>query len=119
MRGGFGPMMGGMNLGKLMNEAKKMQKELQKSSEEINAKEYIATTGGGALVLKMTGSRKVISLNLSDEIIEAKDKEMIQDLLTLAIEDIEKQIAQDQSKTMGSYNLNGLGGLGLWFIRRV
>ena len=49
-RGGFpgGANFGGMNLNKLMKEAKKMQADMEKSQEELQAMEFEATAGGGA-----------------------------------------------------------------------
>lgn len=54
-RGGFPGMgggFGGMNLNSLMKEAKKMQADLEKSQEELSAKEFDATVGGGAVSVK-------------------------------------------------------------------
>ena len=60
-RGGFpgGANFGGMNLNKLMKEAKKMQADMEKSQEELTAKEFDATAGGGAISVKVTGAKEV------------------------------------------------------------
>ena len=61
-RGGFPGMgggFGGMNLNSLMKEAKKMQADLEKSQEELSAKEFEATVGGGAVTVKVTGDKQV------------------------------------------------------------
>ena len=49
-RGGFpgGMNFGGMNINQLMKEAKKMQADMEKSQEELQAKDFEATAGGGA-----------------------------------------------------------------------
>ena len=53
-RGGFpGGNFGGMNIGKLMKEAKKMQADMEKSQEELVQKEFEATAGGGAVTVKV------------------------------------------------------------------
>ena len=50
-RGGFPGMggFGGMNINQLMKEAKKMQADIEKSQTELQAKEFDATAGGGAV----------------------------------------------------------------------
>ena len=61
-RGGFPGGMGGfggMNLNNLMKEAKKMQADLEKSQEELSQKEFEATAGGGAITVKVSGSKEI------------------------------------------------------------
>ena len=59
--GGFG----GMNINQLMKEAKKMQADMEKSQEELALKEFDATAGGGAISVKVSGTKelKEISTN--------------------------------------------------------
>lgn len=55
-RGGFPGMgggFGGMNINQLMKEAKKMQADMEKSQEELQAKEFESTAGGGAVSVKV------------------------------------------------------------------
>lgn len=60
-RGGFPGMggFGGMNINQLMKEAKKMQADIEKSQTELQAKEFDATAGGGAVSVKVTGSKEI------------------------------------------------------------
>ena len=61
-RGGFPGGMGGfggMNINKLMKEAKKMQADMEKSQEELAEKEFENTVGGGALTAKVSGEKRV------------------------------------------------------------
>ena len=60
-RGGFPGMggFGGMNINQLMKEAKKMQSDMEKSQEELAAKEFEATAGGGAVYVKVSGSKEL------------------------------------------------------------
>ena len=52
--GGFG----GMNINQLMKEAKKMQADMEKSQQELVAKEFDATAGGGAVYVKVSGGQR-------------------------------------------------------------
>ena len=55
MGGGFG----GMNLGQLMKEAKKMQADMEKSQAELASQDFEATAGGGAVSVKVSGSKEI------------------------------------------------------------
>ena len=66
-RGGFPGGMGGfggMNINQLMKEAKKMQADLEKSQEELQAKEFEATSGGGAISVKVGGNKEIKEINI-------------------------------------------------------
>ena len=64
-RGGFPGMggFGGMNLNQLMKEAKKMQSDVEKSQEELAAKEFEASAGGEAVKVKVSGSKQINTWN--------------------------------------------------------
>ena len=65
-RGGFPGMggFGGMNINQLMKEAKKMQADMEKTQEELQAKEFESTAGGGAVSVKVSGSKQILELKL-------------------------------------------------------
>lgn len=56
-RGGFpGGMPGNMN--NLMKQAQKMQKQMEEATKELEAKEYTASSGGGAVTVSVSGKKK-------------------------------------------------------------
>ena len=71
-RGGFPGMggmggFGGMNINQLMKEAKKMQADIEKSQEELTAKEFEATAGGGAVEVKVSGKIVNTTITTNDD----------------------------------------------------
>ena len=83
-RGGFPGMgggFGGMNLNSLMKEAKKMQADIEKSQEELSSKEFEATAGGGAITVKVSGSKEIKEITIKKEVVDPEDVEMLQDLI--------------------------------------
>ena len=75
-RGGFPGMgggFGGMNLNSLMKEAKKMQADMEKSQEELSSKEFEATAGGGAITVKVSGSKEIKEITIKKYQIMRKD----------------------------------------------
>ena len=86
-RGGFpgGAGFGGMNISKLMKEAKKMQADMEKSQTELAAKEFDASTGGGAVYVKVTGDKQVKEITIKKEVVDPEDVEMLEDLILTCV----------------------------------
>ena len=110
-RGGFPGMgggFGGMNINQLMKEAKKMQADLEKSQNELAAKEFEASAGGGAVTVKVNGEKKILDLKLQKDVVDPDDVEMLQDLIITCINQAFKQVDDAQASAMGKYNIPGL-----------
>ena len=105
-RGGFG----GLNMNQLMKQAKKMQEDVTKSQEEISAKEFESTAGGGAISVVVSGDKKVKSITISKDVVDPDDVEMLEDLLVAAFNDAQNQVETEKNERMGKFgNLGGLG----------
>ena len=64
-KGGGFPGMGGANMQQLMRQAQKMQADMQRSQEELQAKEFTADAGGGMVSATVSGSRELKSLTIN------------------------------------------------------
>jgi DNA-binding YbaB/EbfC family protein len=71
--------------GQILNQAKKMQERFQKLQEEMETRTVEAQSGGGMVTCVVNGKQDVVSLKISDEIWEERDKEMLEDLILAAI----------------------------------
>lgn len=110
-RGGFPGGMGGfggMNLNSLMKEAKKMQADLEKSQEELAVKEFEATAGGGAVTVKVSGTKEVKEITIKKEVVDPDDVEMLQDLILTCTNEALRKVDAAQAASMGKYNIPGL-----------
>ena len=110
-RGGFPGGMngfGGMNINQLMKEAKKMQADVEKSQEELVAKEFSATAGGGAIEVTVTGSKALKSIKIKQEVVDPDDVEMLQDIILTCINDALKKVDTATSQEFGKYNIPGM-----------
>ena len=109
-KGGFPGMggFGGMNINQLMKEAKKMQADLEKSQEELQLKEFDATAGGGAISVKVSGSKEIKEINISKDVVDPDDVEMLQDLIITCINEALRKVDSAQSASMGKFNLPGM-----------
>ena len=98
-----------MNIQNLMREAQKMQKNLQKTQEELSNTKY---EGVSSLVnITLNGNKDVISVKInSDESFEKYDLEMLEDMILVAFQDAAKKVDLDKEKKLGKYG-QGLTGL--------
>ena len=110
-RGGFpgGAMPGNMN--NLMKQAQRMQKQMEEKTKEIETKEWEASVGGGAVTVKVSGKKEVTSVELSKEVVDPDDIEMLQDLIMAAVNEAFRNMENETSAIMGQIT-GGLGGLG-------
>ena len=106
-RGGFPGGFGGMNINNIMKEAKKMQADLQKSQEEISAKDFDATAGGGAVKVTVSGAKVIKELTIKPEVIDPEDAEMLQDLIITCINEALRKVDAEQANAMGQFNIPG------------
>jgi hypothetical protein len=110
-RGGFPGGMngfGGMNINQLMKEAKKMQADVEKSQEELTAKEFSATAGGGAIEVVVFGSKIIKTIKIKPEVIDPEDAEMLQDLILTCVNEALRKVDEAQSAALGKFNITGL-----------
>ncbi len=108
---------GASNLQQLARQAQKMQDDMAKATEELNAKEYMATAGGNAVKVTVTGELEVKSIEIEPEVVDPDDVEMLSDLIMAAVNEALRTANKDKEETMekisGGLNLGamGMGGL--------
>ena len=110
-RGGFPGGMGGfggMNLGNLMKEAKKMQAEMTKSQEELAQKEFDASAGGGAVTVKVSGEKMLKEIRIDKNAVDPDDVEMLEDLVLTCVNEALRKVDEAQAAQLGKYNIPGL-----------
>ena len=113
-KGGFrgGAMGGGMNMN-MIKQAQKMQQDMLKMQEELEAAEYSATAGGGVVTAVVSGKKELSSLTIDPEAVDPEDVEMLQDMVVAAVNEAlrkaEASANASMSKLTGGLNLGGLG----------
>ena len=103
----------------LQQRLAQMQADMDAAQKEVEAQEFRATSGGGAVEAVANGKRELVSLTVKPEVMDPDDPEMLQDLIVTAVNEALRQAAEAMDKRMesasGNLNLGGLnlGGLGL------
>ncbi len=109
---GFGGGFPGGNMNQLLKQAQKMQSDMLKSQEEIEAKEFEVTSGGGAVTIVMNGKKIVKSIKIKKEVVDPDDVEMLEDLILTAFTEGVKKADSIAEAEFGQYNIpGGLNGL--------
>lgn len=109
-RGGFpgGGMMPG-NMNNLMKQAQKMQKQMEETTKELEEKEYEASSGGGAVKVKINGKKEITALHLDEDIVDKDDIEMLEDTIIAAVNEVIRMQSEDEKVQMGKIT-GGMGG---------
>lgn len=109
-RGGFPGGMGGfggMNINNLMKEAKKMQADLEKTQADIASKEFESTAGGGAVTVKVTGTKAIKEIKIKKEVVDPEDVEMLEDLILTCVNEALRKVDSVTEQQMGKFNIPG------------
>ncbi|AHZ85485.1 YbaB/EbfC family nucleoid-associated protein [Bdellovibrio bacteriovorus] len=103
-------MPGGM--AQLMKQANQMQMKMKKAQEELAKVEYEATSGGGAVKVKVNGDHLITALTIDPEVLKAGDVEMLQDMILSATNEAVKTArdtsAKEMEKITGGLNIPGM-----------
>lgn len=110
MSKGFKGMPGNMQA--IMQQAKKMQEQLQKAQENSKFIEEEFSAGGGMVKVKVNGENKVLAITINPEAVNPKEVELLQDLLLAAINgalsSAQEKVQQELSKVTGGLNIPGM-----------
>jgi DNA-binding YbaB/EbfC family protein len=93
-------------LQELLSQARKQAEGLQKKMQETIIE---ASAGGGSVTVKMNGQKQVLSVHIEPEMVKAGDVEMLQDLVTAAMNEASRRVDEAMKSSVGGM----LGGLGL------
>lgn len=105
-------MGGNQNMNSMIKQAQKMQEQITELQNDIEERDFTATSGGGAVEVVVTGKKTLKSLTLKPEVVDPEDIEMLQDLIISAVNEavnnIEQTTEDEMSKITGGVSLPGL-----------
>ena len=112
--GGFnGGMMPG-NMNNLMKQAQKMQRQMEEKQKELEEKIWEASSGGGAVKVHVSGQKEIVGIEISPDVVDPDDVEMLQDLIMTATNEALRSMEAESAEMMNDIagGLGGFGGLG-------
>ena len=108
-RGGFPGIPGG-NMQQLMRQAQKMQQQMVQMQQDLDAREYEGTAGGGAVSCRVSGKRELLALTINPDAVDPDDVEMLQDMILAAVNDALKKGEETREAEMNKLG-GGMGGM--------
>jgi DNA-binding YbaB/EbfC family protein len=92
-----------------MQQIQAMQRQMEETQAEIEKKEVETTAGGGAVAVKISGKKEVVSVKIDPDVMDPSDPEMLQDLIIVAVNEGLRQIEEisqsEMDKVTGGLNL--------------
>lgn len=114
MRANIPKGMGGgpQNMNAMIKQAQKMQEDMAALQEELDAREYDISAGGGVVGVKINGKKEILSIDIKPEIVDPDDIETLSDILVAAVNEAIKRVEDtnnsEMSKITGSMGLPGM-----------
>lgn len=97
-----------MNMQAMLQQAQRMQRDIQAKQEQINSSEYTGTSE--MIDITIYGSKKIKSVNLKVKSLDEEDIEVLEDMIKIAMNDAISKVDKDTEAKLGSYSKQ-LGGL--------
>lgn len=102
-RGGYG----GGNMQNLMKQAQKMQQEMAKAQEELENAEVTGSAAGGLVEVRVNGKNEFLGISIKPEAVDPDDVEMLEDLITAAMNDAKAKADELSKNKMGAFGAMG------------
>jgi nucleoid-associated protein EbfC len=102
-----------MGMGNLQRMALQMQQEMERIQAELAEAEVEGSAGGGVVRVIVTGKQSVVSVTIDPTAVDPDDVDMLQDLITVALNDAldsSRRLAEEKMGALASLS-SGLGGL--------
>ncbi|MEX2613653.1 MAG: YbaB/EbfC family nucleoid-associated protein [Gaiellaceae bacterium] len=103
-----------MGYGNLAKMAQQMQADMARAQADIAQMSVEGTAGGGAVTAVVNGNGEVVSIAINKDVVDPDDVEMLQDLITAAINDgvhrIKDAAAERMNEVTGGLRIPGLTG---------
>jgi len=105
-------MPGGGNMNNMMKQVQKMQKQMEDMQKELEQKEVEATSGGGAVTVKVTGKKALLEVKINPDVVDKDDVEMLEDMIVAAINEAfrkaDEMMDGEMKKVTGGVSIPGL-----------
>ena len=99
----------------MMKQIQSLQEDMQKKQEELDAREYEISSGGGMVKVKITGTKEITAIKLDPSIVDPAEVEMLEDMVTAAVNEAVRKVESTNELELGSLtqgmNLPNIPGL--------
>ena len=100
---------GAGNMNQMLKQAQKMQEDMTNLQADLEQREYSATSGGGMVEVTVDGKHLIKSIKINPDAIDPDDSEMLEDLVTVAVNEAITNAIKTAEEEMGAIT----GGLNM------
>ena len=100
---------GPSNMNQMLKQAQKMQADMTALQEDLEKREYTATSGGGMVEVTVDGTHLIKSIKINPDAVDTEDIEMLEDFVTLAVNEAISNAIKTSEEEMGAIT----GGLNM------
>ncbi len=97
------------NMNQMLKQAQKMQEDMASLQEDLEQREYTATSGGGMINVTVDGKHLIKSIKINPDAVDPEDTEMLEDLITVAVNEAINNAIKTAEEEMGAVT----GGLNI------
>ncbi len=97
------------NMNQMLKQAQKMQEDMANLQADLEQREFTATSGGGIVEVTVDGKHLIKNIKISPDAIDPDDSEMLEDLITVAVNEAISNAIKTSEEEMGAIT----GGLNL------
>ena len=96
-----------MKMNQIMKQAQALQEKFKKQLDDLRVE---ASAGGGMVTVRMSGNKTVLGVTIDPEVVDKDDVEMLQDLVTAAVNEAARKVDEETQSQLGSIagNIPGL-----------
>lgn len=94
----------------MINKLKKMQRDMMEAQKRLEESIFTGTAGGGMVKVEATGDKRITSIKISEDVLTPEDKEMIEDTIVAAVNDVMRKIDEETQDVMGAFT-GGMPGM--------
>ena len=96
-----------MKMNQIMKQAQALQEKFKRQLNDLRVE---ASAGGGMVTVQMSGNKTVLGVRIDPEVVDKDDVEMLQDLVTAAVNEASRKVDEEAQSQLGSIagNIPGL-----------
>ncbi len=101
------------NMGKMMKQARQMQKQLARVQQDLGKMEVEGSSGGGMVKAVVNGKKELLSIEINPDVVDREDVQMLEDMVLAAVRQASEKadaVGQERMSALtGGMNIPGLG----------
>ena len=101
-----------MNIAKMMQQAQRLQADMQATQEQLANKTVEASVGGGKVNVTATGTGEVVAIKIDRAVVDPEDVEFLEELVLKGVQDAiakgKEMAAEEMKKVTGGMNIPGI-----------